>query len=139
MRLFYFMIQAAELRIANLVLIDNNISKIIGVNKYEVVKDVPDSTLEYEYLIEDLEPIPLTPEILEKCGLSKINESTIDAYWHAGSSGHPEIQIWHIMGKFNVRYHSGKSITCEHLHQLQNIYFAFTGQELEINLPETVK
>lgn len=83
---------------------------------------------------EDLEPIPLSPEILERCGF----ENGIKR------SGLTEIQIKEfstaMQGVFkgeyavtligHVPYQLKKRIL--YLHQLQNIYFALTGQELEI-------
>jgi hypothetical protein len=75
------------------------------------------------------EPIPLTPAILEKCGfvrdrngfalsdkmslsLSVTKDGEYLACWLDKSLG----------------------ITVENVHQLQNLYFALTGEELTVNL-----
>lgn len=59
---------------------------------------------------DSLHPIPLTPEILEKCGLK---EPSGTFAWKFSPAG--EV--------INVK--------CKYLHQLQNLYFALTGEELE--------
>ncbi len=71
-----------------------------------------------------VKPIPITPEWLERFGfVSKSNNLFI-------------------LGKIELRYYRGRSevvvrginITYQFIHQLQNLYFALTGEELtEIN------
>ena len=71
-------------------------------------------------LYEDLKPIPLTEEWLLKMGYDLITES------HYALSGH---LIW----KCNDLFMCDKNgIILKHVHQLQNLYFALTGEELEI-------
>lgn len=82
-----------------------------------------------EYKIVDLSPIPLTPEILASCGFK-------DGYFELpfgnklciGSSNNGEY----------VAYFGEQVVTLskyyKYLHQLQNLYFALTGEELEIKL-----
>lgn len=60
-------------------------------------------------------PIPLTPEILEKCGCGII-EPEITFAWKFAPAG--QVGIMH----------------CEYLHQFQNLFLSLTGQELEIAL-----
>lgn len=74
------------------------------------------------------EPIELTEEILLKCGFVKDefdnweNETRLGLYKPEEFDGY--LSIW---GDSTVG-------ECNYLHQLQNLYFALTGQELEINL-----
>ena len=67
-------------------------------------------------------PIPITPEWLERFGfVSKHNNLFI-------------------LGKIELRYYRGRSdvlvrginVSYKYIHQLQNLYFALTGEELEI-------
>lgn len=81
---------------------------------------------------EEFEPIPLTEEILLKCGFIKtgITElyyptNTINISWFEEDPTVIEINCANIQCYI---------INCEYLHQLQNLYFALKGQELEINL-----
>ena len=71
-----------------------------------------------------LEPIPLTPEILEKCGFEKLN------------SGNRRFNKIVLMCE-SVSNYLLKDIPLtpiRYLHQLQNLYFALTGEELEVKL-----
>lgn len=76
----------------------------------------------------EAQPIPLSPEVLEACGFAKDEQANGDVIWFRASvqyiypkSGHP-----HFM-------HYGYPISsqrCQSLHQLQNLYFSLTGEEL---------
>ena len=70
-----------------------------------------------------LEPIPLTQELLEKCGFEPFLNMLVKGGigWTEGDS---LIQICEGMG----------AVECTTLHQLQNLYFALTGEELNIKL-----
>lgn len=73
---------------------------------------------------ERIEPIPLTPEVLEKCGFFEY----ISYYLKSG------VRITKFLQHGGVDFaYTGDSIYTEvkHLHQLQNLYFALTGEELE--------
>jgi len=92
-------------------------------------------------------PIPLTPEILEKCGFEnkhKGNPDYFQRYAHKTSGLSWWIPNQTIKGrKFP---NSGLYIDChddyydiplphiEYLHQLQNLYFSLTGNELDVKL-----
>lgn len=81
-------------------------------------------------------PIPLTEDILLKCGFKKEKVSSyggadmwqgMGAYSYNGEwifSG--DYRCLHLVGYFNTQIN--------YLHQLQNLYFALTGEELTIKL-----
>jgi hypothetical protein len=70
---------------------------------------------------KDISPIPLTPEILEKCGFVLMEGSWYNLLYIDPVGA----------GRFKCLY----SVPyLDYLHQLQNLYFALTGKELEINL-----
>jgi hypothetical protein len=71
-----------------------------------------------------VEGIPLNPEILKKCGFEK------DLYTHElYSKGRYQV---YLDGQKNVFRIVGISLAiCPHLHQLQNLYFALTGEEIQ--------
>lgn len=117
------MIAANELRIGNWFLDTDG--------DYQQVEELPAKLNAFgnrwEW-IKHLQPIQLTPEILEKCGF------TI----HEGRKSYPFYRYKHLslMGRSN-----GFCINVNHIyvyiqsvHQLQNLYFCLTGQELEIKL-----
>ncbi len=101
--------------------------------------DNKDQRLLLHYDSGDLQPIPLTPEILQRCGFVKTYESGIHTNWEADNLDHPEIgfTFWHEKREMKLRYYGENNINCTYLHQLQNLFFALTGQELEIKMPQT--
>ena len=111
--------KATELRMGNLVYVDNEIIE---------VWEVSDSSINYHYMegkdiaIEELKPIPLTVEWLEKFGFENIKD---DVY----RFGYYE----YFMGGLcfdGVEIFNAKRI--DYVHQLQNLYFALTEEELTL-------
>lgn len=84
----------------------------------------------------DLNPIPLTPEILKKAEFNIIDFDGYDKGLY-----HKDINNG-LYGDAETGYtlvdSEGGDISFEkaikYLHQLQNLYFALTGEELKINL-----
>jgi len=134
------MVKAGELRIGNWV--------------KEYGKPIKFSIADFHFLNDELnypsryEPIPLTPEILEKCKLENgyYNNIQVDGN-HIGVI-FPIIkdetkEDWELPDyKEGIYVYSGLGdpesygfkAQIKYLHQLQNLYFALTGTELEINL-----
>lgn len=119
------MIKPNELRIGNIVLVQGKPVKITGIIHDNIYFG---SEFYVRVRLHQSEPIPLTPEILEKCGF----KLDVEVYEQAGF--YPCI----IKNKMNEgwRMDFGEYVTNElnYLHQLQNLYFALTGTELEINI-----
>jgi hypothetical protein len=71
---------------------------------------------------EELEPIPITPDILERAGFREDGKAWVNK---AGTFSFEDNRV-----KYNdqQRHHR-----VEYLHQLQNAYFALTNEELEID------
>lgn len=73
----------------------------------------------------DCQPIPLTPEILEKAGFTKvIARKSDEAYVCNG--------VW--VNPRNGGFYSYANSKIEHLHQLQNLYWCLCGEELDVKL-----
>lgn len=116
------MINRKDLRIGNFVELNGEIKPVeaIGYDKISVIG---------RYWLDDqLNPIPLTEEILIKCGFEK--EETI--YYFP-----LELSKFYIRNPYkgsNIwRIKTDPENTIAEvcfLHQLQNLYFALTGQEL---------
>lgn len=85
----------------------------------------------------DISPIPLTPEILEKAGfeneMAEYNDFNIVSNFYNAECG---INITlHDDGEYCFEFgDQGNMTVIQYLHQLQNLYFALTGQELTIDL-----
>lgn len=78
---------------------------------------------------EDLQPIPLTPEILEACGF--IN--THYGYNHKDEDFEIDDGSNYLQYSYNDNEYSfGPEI--KYLHQLQNLYFALTQKELKYTI-----
>lgn len=133
------MIQANELRIGNWVLKDDTYRKVEAISiPYHHLLSLRNKVLLEECQFNEIQPIPLTEEILLKCGFEKDGVP-------AGFT---------IIDKFQIRYCYKDIIKNtwqwsfeafdddnwigiskpQYLHQLQNLYFPLTGEELEINL-----
>lgn len=139
------MIQANELRIGNIVTVDNpqfhpnlkDVPMVIkGIHttergyavKLEHLIPSDDIFTEYSQLIQFIIPIPLTGEILLKAGFEK----DIESLFYRNSF---------IIAKTKTRwafYHNGlmggELVRIDDLHQLQNLFFALTGEEIKIDL-----
>lgn len=86
--------------------------------------------------LDAVQPIPLTPEILEKAGFI-FND---DADWFELKNWNPYVikkgktallnDIFRLT-TFKVDWNLAE---LKYLHQLQNLYYALTGEELKINL-----
>jgi len=130
------MIQENELRIGNRISViadqntDEHQSKIVAINPDYPYKSVRVSTDNdgngMECSCEDINGIPTTPEILQKYGFEKDNT-------HLGGWLSPEYYStrYRIYDDENGYYHSSVFTRTGFLHQLQNLIFALTRQELE--------
>jgi hypothetical protein len=124
------MIPANELRLGNYILY-----KQFGKGKGKIGEILPgdftrirsDDREESEY-----HPIPLTPEWLERCGLFE-NGSLYKGELRFKGCGHITIEVIE-NGGLGYFAPFNKTIEIKYLHQLQNLYFALTGDELKIEL-----
>lgn len=125
------MIQANELRIGNWVELNGNYFKVFSsINHLGV--DLDSEKLDKHMMfagIDAIKPIPLTEEIFLKCDLLKSISSPI--YNFINTDYHVYIKD---SGEFVFRGLGASIVKVEHLHQLQNLFFALTGKELNINL-----
>ena len=130
------MIAANELRIGNWVelVIPRHNEKIIQV---ESLSEECINIFFRQYDLVEIAPIPLTPEILEKCEgvkkedyqMSGCNVYDIDNAWriaHKYRDGENEFYLWHKQ----VSPPTWSLLQVSHLHTFQNLYFALTGEEL---------
>jgi len=79
--------------------------------------------------VVNLNPIPLTEEILLKAGFEKNGDycnSEDEALYHLDDF------CWNLG---DISYNGSDDwFKCKYVHQLQNLYFALTGEELNIEL-----
>ena len=139
------MIDAKELRIGNYVTSKQwgGVAKIQGIEETSEGYDIKVNGYVHHYIVGqyfDLIPIPLTKEILLKCGFKKSRnigcyDTDHDAFFF--ESDKISLTIDFILSSSNHYYESTPvdgAIPLKYLHQLQNLVFLVTGEELEINL-----
>ena len=127
--------KATELRLGNCVKIGNIYTKIEGISTWD---NLIQNSMFAERELNEFEPIPLTEEILLKCEGYKqnygfeINDNTQLDFVITNDGVYPFITQ---DGEFSRQLPSQVNLErIQHLHQLQNLFFALTGDELEINL-----
>lgn len=84
------------------------------------------------FSLVDIEPVEISPEVLEKC--PKIIK--FEKYWALmwGTNG-AEIIVWDDYYKaFKLELGKGKYKVLDYLHNFMNLIFALTGEELEVKL-----
>ena len=107
------MIQANEVRIGNAVLDPIGLPKEVSI---QVLYNIRDG-LKYT-------GIPLSPEILEKCGF-EISEDSYGGYLSS------KFDLGAIRIKNNTWYNGCWTVKVDYLHQLQNLWKSLTGEELQ--------
>lgn len=136
--------KANELRIGNLVIIDDkdSIFRVLFIKEnvvqiLELGKNYPYAVVE----IERIKPIPLTEEIILKLGFKENNNKWFEINYFTNCNEYPEkmgILINWVSGRCALLdtddgqqpVMTAKMI--QYLHQLQNLYFALAGEELDI-------
>jgi hypothetical protein len=115
------MIEGRELRIANCVYLT------LGFEVDEIVrmKTITENKVKVfgygiEYSLEQLNPIPITPELIDSI---KPNLS------HGGYT-----HKWTTSGRLEIQLSYSYITTVETLHEYQNLYYALTGAELNYNI-----
>lgn len=77
---------------------------------------------------DHLLPIPLTEEWLTKFGFEKLTDRAYDRFLKQEKEFSMCIE-WTVSGSYKLDYYLTE---IRHVHQLQNLYFALTGEELTI-------
>lgn len=137
------MIAANELRLGNYIHHKElGVVKVISISSKigdaePVFVECLNDGLDYDFnLDEDLTSITLTEEIISKCGFEKQNRDG-EIYFLNGDCF--ELHQFNQYGHFS--YTCGDNLKgnfvstrIDSLHQLQNLYFALTGKELEVKI-----
>lgn len=126
-------IKSTDLRAGNLVLHNKQIFEIYDIISTQdslIIGQGDDTGGLQEVFISEIEPIQLTEAVLFKCGFIKLDEK--HNFYICDCEINLKIDkkiIW-------VAWHNTvlTNVELKHLHQLQNLYFALTGQELKIEL-----
>lgn len=124
------MIKANELRIGNWVEVDDKPALVTQIFDSGITCNHNDDITNGE-AFKHITPIPLTPEILEKAGFENGCPYSKE-YGHTA----PKEAFFFENDYYPNEMSNGRSIGTEikYMHQLQNLYFALTGEELPLIL-----
>lgn len=125
-----------ELRIGNYVLSPRGIERVSAIGAPIDVMFSDNAGYELKYL----SPIPLTEELLLRCGFEVKIEHDVCKRYHIGEN--PITKDWYVslvwiiepksVGMPDYPFYSNGGHLIKYLHQLQNLYFALTGEELTL-------
>lgn len=141
-----------ELRIGNIVLVSNEqchpqlkdvLMKVTSIQhrhdlpEYSVriervVKDKFDVNVDYGQLMRFIKPIPLTQELLLKCGFEKNKTRDDQGVYPFFRKRNFRCRL--ILGVLSMIEYKDRHQDIKYLHQLQNLFFVLTGEELKITL-----
>ena len=131
------MVDIKELRIGNWVNdFGDGYCRVNGIWQEDIATTIHD----YPMLISNFEPILLTPAILEKCGFVKHPYEKMPTYSDYRLGKMVVSPIGDDEESFEIEYSGVRIVvrtylcTITSLHQLQNLVFALTGTELNIEL-----
>lgn len=129
------------LRIGNLLEHDGIIREVSSLHSDNTLrfKDENSSIGCFKATMNTINPIEITEEILLKCGFEKFNDNCFMINYNMQCqlfifSNKTQVGV---VNNINVPFYymfNGLIHTLQYLHQLQNLYFALTNQELTINL-----
>jgi hypothetical protein len=124
------MIDPKELRIGNLLQANGHTLVVKKITDEWVTCTMKEGGLEWCPSLGIIDPIPLTPQWLERCGLIKDRSHLLGEYTFTGM-GHFIIDS---VEEYENRYHLefNKKIEIKYVHKLQNLYFELTGEALTI-------
>lgn len=120
--------KANELRIGNWVMYNGNPEQIDGIQPSWLWVRLDSMSMSH------FAPIELTPEILVKAGFETCTQNNDGSYNFWGKNIDTSIDVdTDNLYRYRINErHRTKAI--QYLHQLQNLYYALTGFELEIKM-----
>lgn len=143
--------QANELRIGNLIQvnipnrINFPITRVSDIGLSGIKSNYLDGTLAHISVapFANISPIPLTPELLRDLGFEVYTGANgrKAAYLMKDDFNRIILINWYVNGRIDITidgYYSRRKTPHRYLHQLQNLYYACTLQELEFTLTTVV-
>jgi hypothetical protein len=118
------MIKASELRIGNWVnMAHENVPEMVNIKVLQFIVHANSRGDSHPF-----EPIPLTPKVLSACGFSFSEKKAhyTDGYHYYDFAFDDEKRLVYLSPNSNIRI----AHYCDYLHQLQNLYFSLSFQEL---------
>lgn len=132
------MVEVKELMIGNFILHDDKICEVCAIYSNGMMDISPiDSYIVKERNNILIEPIPITEELLLKCGFTKeyygfscdIVELSYGRFLCNDDTDKDKLFL-----SINNAEYTISGVSFKYLHQLQNIYYDLTGKELDVKL-----
>lgn len=117
-----------ELRIGNWVQRIGFPLKVTGIKGSDIWVDGNGVELEY-YFYDGINPIPLTEEWLVNFGFVNKKYFNVNIYQYKSFA----IELNDFSNKFLLYPYNYEIDEIQHVHQLQNLYHALTGEELQLS------
>lgn len=134
------MININQLRFGNYVMYEQATHVVMGISE-SLIETRRGDCDDYAHFPSELDPIPLTEEILLKCGFSDkdYKQGYIGIDYKSGAMTFDFVlNKPGVMGNWNKCYTFSlpdyRFVNIDYLHQLQNLYFDLTREELEVKL-----
>ena len=133
--------EPTELRKGNCILNKDNEPDIVGGIWYELSDNIDEwdyyiqcGLNHLDYPISDIKPIPLTDEWLKNFGFEKrekyVGHGINDLLYEWSLNGYTFSED--VYGKWFLCGYNWNTERMSYVHQLQNIYFALSGEELSL-------
>lgn len=123
--------KANELRIRNVVNFSNKKWQIVSIHADGSIRIMKENEFPQDIHVNFVVPIPLTEEWLLKFGFDKIRVREYEKGDMSIYCGKKTISInvgfCNECGGYEIK------VEIKYVHQLQNLYFALTGEELKLN------
>lgn len=137
------MLKETEVRIGNFVLDSNK--NIVRIDALNLDGNLMQEDRRYDdnyKAIVNPKGVPLTPDLLYKIGFITLDAETDTVVWGLSVSNGEEFSIVSdgldtpvpLYFEYDLGYSRDVRKEVKYLHELQNLYFALTGKELEIKL-----
>ena len=123
--------KANEIRLGNYVLCKGYEVKVLLIGKYGIQARNNNTDYNCKFRTGDINPIPLTEEILLKCGFRHSGDLDLELPNALLSYVVKEKKMYLMVGQFAE---CTDTVPCEFLHQLQNLIYSLTGEELNVTL-----
>jgi hypothetical protein len=121
------MIRKNEFRPGNWFRCQDHYYRFESFDNGPIFKQIEGTEADKAISIEDFKPIRLTKKLVLKCGFMPFDKSGENFYVH-----HTEFDLKWQEDEVYIDCISIPHI--KYLHQLQNLYFAFSGKEMKIDL-----
>ncbi|MFP3835370.1 hypothetical protein [Chryseobacterium sp. SIMBA_028] len=127
-------ISSKELKIGNYMMAGSLLTQVTTINRNNfIVTELETSDGEFNYNSDqcNINPVILTEEWLIKFGFEKREVYMLGVKYDGWLNFSFHLDINHIKNTYFYHWMGG-NIEVKHVHQLQNLYFALTGEELTV-------